>query len=205
MALLNNILELRSDAFKMTVHNRRPIPFRTDTIGPWLDALTFLTWLGALTNSALVYLFCPRPQCADGTTVESPIERVHGYLFNISSSASNSLLPPPTASEGAATKELLLTALLIALAASHGYLILRVIVRHVMQRLVYDHSKEVKEREVQERSVKETFIKTLLPDGQTPSTPYKRDGMVNQKAIDLDPFWEHDEGVDEIRRISKEA
>jgi anoctamin-10 len=60
MALLNNFLELRSDAFKITVHHRRPVPQRTDTIGPWLDALTFLTWLGALTNAALVYLFHPQ-------------------------------------------------------------------------------------------------------------------------------------------------
>lgn len=39
MALLNNWLELRSDAFKISNHVRRPIPTRTDTIGPWLDSL----------------------------------------------------------------------------------------------------------------------------------------------------------------------
>ena len=42
MSLINNWLELRSDAFKIAVHTRRPIPARTDTIGPWLDALAFL-------------------------------------------------------------------------------------------------------------------------------------------------------------------
>ena len=72
MSLANNWLELRSDAFKIATHARRPIPARTDTIGPWLDALTFITWLGALTNSALVYLFRPTDQCrADyGTTLQ---------------------------------------------------------------------------------------------------------------------------------------
>src|SRR5687768_16483821 len=59
MAFINNIFELRSDAFKITVHHRRPVPVRTDTIGPWLEALSFLTWMSALTNSALVYLFSP--------------------------------------------------------------------------------------------------------------------------------------------------
>jgi anoctamin-10 len=39
MALSNNWLELRSDAFKMTTHTRRPIPARVDTIGPWLENL----------------------------------------------------------------------------------------------------------------------------------------------------------------------
>ena len=62
MALVNNFFEIRSDAFKMTVHFRRPIPARTDSIGPWLDTLTFLTWLAALINAALVYLFSPASQ-----------------------------------------------------------------------------------------------------------------------------------------------
>ena len=39
MALLNKWLELRSDAFKIAKQFRRPIPTRTDTIGPWLEAM----------------------------------------------------------------------------------------------------------------------------------------------------------------------
>jgi hypothetical protein len=39
MCLINNWLELRSDAFKMTYHTRRPVPSRVDTIGPWLENL----------------------------------------------------------------------------------------------------------------------------------------------------------------------
>jgi hypothetical protein len=62
MALVNNFFEIRSDAFKMVVHFRRPIPTRTDSIGPWLDTLTFLTWLAAFINAALVYLFSPESQ-----------------------------------------------------------------------------------------------------------------------------------------------
>jgi len=55
--LINNWVELRSDALKMTLENQRPIPWRADSIGPWLDSLAFLTWLGSLTSAALVYLF----------------------------------------------------------------------------------------------------------------------------------------------------
>lgn len=36
---------------------RRPTPWRADTIGPWLESLSFLTWLGSITTSALVYMF----------------------------------------------------------------------------------------------------------------------------------------------------
>ena len=55
--LVNNWLELRSDAIKITVEMQRPTPWRADTIGPWLDSLGFLTWLGSITSAALVYLF----------------------------------------------------------------------------------------------------------------------------------------------------
>lgn len=36
---------------------RRPVPERADSIGPWLHNVTFLSWLGSLTTSTLVYLF----------------------------------------------------------------------------------------------------------------------------------------------------
>lgn len=55
--LINNWVELRADALKICVEMQRPTPWRADTIGPWLDALTFITWLGSITMSALVYLF----------------------------------------------------------------------------------------------------------------------------------------------------
>jgi len=57
MALVNNYVELRSDAFKVSKHLRRPIPARTDSIGPWLECLKSLTWIAALMNPALVYMF----------------------------------------------------------------------------------------------------------------------------------------------------
>ena len=60
MALVNNYVELRSDAFKVSKHVRRPIPVRTDSIGPWLECLKNLTWIAALMNPALVYMFNPR-------------------------------------------------------------------------------------------------------------------------------------------------
>ncbi|KAA8899030.1 calcium-activated chloride channel-domain-containing protein [Sphaerosporella brunnea] len=55
--LVNNWIELRSDAAKICVEMRRPIPHRADSIGPWLDNIGFLTWLGSVTSAALVYMF----------------------------------------------------------------------------------------------------------------------------------------------------
>lgn len=55
--VINDWIELRADAIKICVEMQRPTPWRADTIGPWLDSLSFLTWLGSLTTAALVYLF----------------------------------------------------------------------------------------------------------------------------------------------------
>jgi anoctamin-10 len=55
--LVNNWIELRGDAVKIALGTQRPVPWRADSIGPWIDALEFLGWLGSLTTAALVYLF----------------------------------------------------------------------------------------------------------------------------------------------------
>ncbi|KAK4204170.1 calcium-activated chloride channel-domain-containing protein [Triangularia verruculosa] len=55
--LVNNWVEARSDAMKIAANSQRPIPWRADSIGPWLNALGFLSWLGSVTSAALVYLF----------------------------------------------------------------------------------------------------------------------------------------------------
>ncbi|KAG0094994.1 hypothetical protein BGZ93_006454, partial [Podila epicladia] len=36
---------------------RRPIPSRTDTIGPWIDNLHTISWFSSLTNASILYLF----------------------------------------------------------------------------------------------------------------------------------------------------
>lgn len=65
--LINNWIELRGDFFKICKECRRPTPQRTDTIGPWIDALGFLAWLGSITSSALLYMFSNDGLGPDGT------------------------------------------------------------------------------------------------------------------------------------------
>ncbi|KAL8656248.1 MAG: hypothetical protein Q9210_000398 [Variospora velana] len=65
--IINNWIELRSDAIKICVEMQRPIPLRADSIGPWLDSLGFLTWLGSITSATLAYLFSNNGLGPDGT------------------------------------------------------------------------------------------------------------------------------------------
>jgi hypothetical protein len=100
-----------------------------------------------------------------------------------------------------AARDLLITALLIALAASHGYMVLRVVVKHVLVRAIWKGNEEVEERETEEREVKEKFLKGLVGEGGV-----KRKEVDGRKVDRIgDAFWEHDEGLEEIQRISKEA
>lgn len=42
---------------KIAISCQRPIPWRADSIGPWLKSLGFLSWLGSITSAAVIFLF----------------------------------------------------------------------------------------------------------------------------------------------------
>ncbi|XP_065577884.1 anoctamin-8-like isoform X2 [Artemia franciscana] len=56
LALLNNLLEIRADAFKMCKVFQRPPSMKVRHIGAWQPALQFLGALSVLTNCGLLYL-----------------------------------------------------------------------------------------------------------------------------------------------------
>ncbi|KZT70878.1 DUF590-domain-containing protein [Daedalea quercina L-15889] len=185
MALTNNWFELRSDAFKIAKHVRRPIPARTDTIGPWLDTLQFLAWLAFLTNSALVYLFRPLDHCkAIGTS----LDHNHSHL----------------ASRNASPREILGAALLVALGASHGYFVVCITVRHVLERLMWRGTTEEREAESVETAVKEEYLKSLGV-ADVASAGVGEIAEADAKEGEADPFWSYDEGLDELSRETKES
>ena len=220
MAFINNIFETRGDAFKIAVHNRRAIPSRTDTIGPWLDVLTFLTWLGALTNSALVYLFSPQvsellpddmhvndnlfhSETLNNTDPSPPPRIPEHYLSDTSSTLPN----VNWGIDGSTIQELLLKAVLVSLVASHGFILLRALIRHIVDKVFWRGSGEVEEREREERNVKAKF---LGGSGVDLGAPGGGGGSKEKVAADSEEpdsmgFWDHDEGLEEIQRISKEA
>ncbi|EKM50205.1 uncharacterized protein PHACADRAFT_264804 [Phanerochaete carnosa HHB-10118-sp] len=187
MSLINNWLELRSDAFKIAVHTRRPIPARTDTIGPWLDTLTFLTWLAALTNSALVYLFRPTDHCkAVGTTLQH-----HHHHFSDANSS---------------TRQLLTSAAVIALAASHGYLVLSMFVRHILERLMWKGSKEEQAAERLEAQIKQQYLRSIgVADVATGDLADSKVLRQNEVPQEEQAFWAEDEGLEELSKGVKDA
>ncbi|KAI6155945.1 calcium-activated chloride channel-domain-containing protein [Pisolithus tinctorius] len=193
MALLNNYIEARSDAFKIATHARRPIPIRTDTIGPWLEALSFLTWLSALTNSALVYLF--RPPDHELSTQMDVNGDVGTHLHHHHHGHGRNGL--------AATKELLGHALLVALLASHGYLLLRTIVRRILELAIWRGSEEAKEAERVNREMKEKYLKQCTSlTGETKPVSVEASAGVRDE---WEGFWAVDEGVEEIQKLVKDA
>jgi len=191
MALLNNYIEVRSDAFKIAVHTRRPIPVRTDTIGPWLESLSILTWLSALTNSALVYLFRPPDQQELGTTMDANVTDESQHLKH---HRPNGL---------AATRELLMSALLIALLASHGYLVVRAAIRHILSRAIWTGSKEKKEVQHAEREVKEKYLSGL--GKRAPGDNVMLEREVTSEKDEWVSFWTMDEGMSDIAKMVKDA
>jgi len=204
MALLNNVIEFPSDAFKIVTHFRHPLPKRADTIGPWLDCLSFLAWLSALTNSALVYLFRPHHAAA---------------AASLSATAGTADVPGSMEFERARMREVLARALFIALAASHGYIVLRTIVRHVLERAMWYGSPEKARLDAAGREVKERYLQSV---GGAPTVGARAEEAATAPSGGLTPplmplpasepalpppgeFWQFDEGLDEIRKGVKEA
>jgi anoctamin-10 len=225
MAFLNNLLEFRSDAFKMTVHYRRPIPTRTDTIGPWMDALVFLTWFAALMNAALVYLFSPQLTPTTWSAIaEAAVSAVTNeteptLTTHLASASGGVALKGASPTSFSATKDLLLKTALVALLASHGFILLRLVVRHIVERTFWFGSKELGERDREIKEAREEELKGMaggaavigvekviierevIPVGGTEKEESGNEERENDEMM----FWEKDEGIEEIQRILKEA
>lgn len=157
-------MELRSDAYKITVHARRPIPIRVDTIGPWLECLTNLVWVAAVINSALVYLFNPAS---------------------------------PTAGD---RQTLVLWAMLAALSASHGFMIMRSAIGYVIDRVCWRGSLEQIASESIEKQVKDVCLQTL---NSGPRVAVEESSKSESDGVD--EFWSFDEGMEEIQKALKES
>ncbi|XP_075923859.1 anoctamin-5-like, partial [Petromyzon marinus] len=54
LALLNNIIEVRVDAWKLVTKMRRPVVSRARGIGAWADILSFIATLSVITNSCIL-------------------------------------------------------------------------------------------------------------------------------------------------------
>lgn len=92
LALLNNMLEVRVDAWKFTTQFRRPVAAKAHSIGAWEEILNMIAVFSVVTNAfivsftsdmipRLVYLYAYSP--GDGLTMEGYISNSLS-VFNIS-------------------------------------------------------------------------------------------------------------------------
>ena len=62
-ALMNNLFEIRIDAFKVLTQLKRPLPKKAQDIGIWLPILNIISKLGVITNGIIIAFtseFIPR-------------------------------------------------------------------------------------------------------------------------------------------------
>ncbi|KAJ3981762.1 calcium-activated chloride channel-domain-containing protein [Lentinula detonsa] len=215
-ALFNNILEMRKDAFRIANHERRPIPERTESIGPWLNVLEFLGWGSAVVNAVLVGLFCPNSHTDEGGKC--------GYLFDLTRDTGTPIETISLAlsdavwdsADVAAWRELGLTVMILVLGASQAWVVVRSLMRHIIEKVMWEGSAEVEKWRKEVKKVKEVFLDGLSDEGISEERKRKsipaRSEMCSQpgsylpsESSDLTvTFWEYDEGLEEIRRLRKE-
>jgi hypothetical protein len=198
----------------MTVHHRRPIPTRTDTIGPWLDGLTLLTWVGAMMNAALVYLFSPQilNDTSGSTTSNKVSEAVASMIANNTQIIEQLASASSTGSASFLTKkQLLFKAAFVALLASHGFILVRLIIRHIVEKAYWRCSKELESRDKEIKEAREGELKGMAIAAaaiEVEQVIIKREVIASsdwEEPYDEMRFWEEDEGIEEIKRILKEA
>ncbi|XP_058122339.1 anoctamin-5 [Anopheles ziemanni] len=79
-ALLNNIAEIRLDAYKMVTQSRRPLAERVEDIGAWYGILKIITYTAVVSNAFVIAYtsdFIPRMVYK---YVYSPQFSLHGYI-----------------------------------------------------------------------------------------------------------------------------
>ena len=184
-ALLNNWVELRSDAAKICINVRRPIPERTDTIGAWLDNITALSWLSSIYNAGLLALYSPVFAKLRGDIASAPAHPNSWERFI-----------PGTGTAGGWGIGLL--TLVMVLFSEHLYLALRAAIGTVM-RHAPSWADDILKREQWETR------KKLLGEQKTStnSTASKIVGIYDQKSTG--EFWtpeteQNDEGLQQLEK-----
>lgn len=203
-AFINNYFEIRGDALKVTKHVRRPVGDRVETIGSWLNTLSIISWIGAVTSSTLIYLFRPSTQLDHQSpnphipTTGSP--HMHRMMMTYYSYADSPTLR--------AILPTLVPVLTVAFAASHGHIILRWIVDAVAERLLWRGSPE--EQEVQKMRARTGPAARQLQTSQSHQNSAANAGADGKGKGKADVtalrggFWNGgEEGAREIGRIGK--
>lgn len=117
MSVVNNFFELRSDAFKLVVNMRRPIPRRVESIGSWMSVLSHLAHLSFFTNYTMLFILdALKPDS------ENPHKPPSGGIF--------------------VRIVLWLKAFFLALVLNYAFSFVPIIVRYVLERIMWQNSAE---------------------------------------------------------------
>lgn len=139
IGLINNFFELRSDTVKLIINMRRPIPFRAESIGSWLNVMTLILRLAVFTNASLVYLFETRPDSKSGS-----LETVMRAYVRESTSTAGLILARVSShfisSDNAGS--ILAAAFLCAVLCDQIFGIVQLIIRYIVKKYMWDNSEE---------------------------------------------------------------
>ncbi|EFP85529.2 uncharacterized protein PGTG_11885 [Puccinia graminis f. sp. tritici CRL 75-36-700-3] len=211
---VNNFFELRTDAIKLAKHSRRPIPSRCDSIGPWLDVLSTLTWLGVIVNGLLVHLFQP-----SGRAVEKGLKHEEGATKSPTTIVADLFAAAIVETKGGSECEgttlyerlagMLLSALIPVLVSEHGFFLIRFFIREAILRLYWKDSPAALKQMRADWNLKQSFVDRLdFNDLQLPPTAdeYFLRSLVHHidpHHPDL-PFWSRDDpALHEINSLMK--
>lgn len=153
--------------------------------------------MAALSNSALVYMFEPRPmydasafgQQRVGTILDPAIAKDNETMYKCAKSNGVS----------ATYNSIIMPALLIALSSSHAYLLARLVIRHLLQRAIWKGSKEWRQAKNADAEVKRLYIRNLVESKADVEDLAK--GVAKTKRI---TFWDRDDGSYELQAVAKE-
>lgn len=221
MGFVNNFFELRSDAAKICLNNRRPVPVRAETIGPWLEVFGFTAWMAALNNAALVYLFQQsadarlpghstyettlrthlHPPPATGFTTHANATTLTGGTDAQSLFSFTRLLPKGIPTSGPAGA--VVAALLVALTAEHVYGLLRTGVRHILERLIWRGSTEEMLVRRREWAMRVSTVKSHMHEHE--SSTAEKTASAPTVTSPSSGFWasDRDVGAQVIRNADK--
>lgn len=174
---------------------------------------SFITWLGALINGALIYLFNPHAGIFASRSYSN-----HSFVevvinANVSEEAAYpAATAEPSLADGADTflsalqgsgSSIMLTAVVIALLASHAYIVLRAVVRHVLERVLWRGSTEERIMEERDQEIREARVRStsLENEGSFDDTREEAAGVV-ASFVASEGFW-MDQGMDELTNAAK--
>jgi len=165
---------------------------------------SFLAWLGVLVNAALVSLFNP----STGTLAFAHFNATFTEAvtdFHEDPGAKTMFAADKQSTFGASRGkgDIMIPAIVIALLASHGHLVLCSVVRHILERALWRGSAEetvLEEREVETREARVHAASlsagdTLVPVGGAAA-------LARSGTVASDGFWV-DRGLEEINSASK--